>query len=100
MKVLVMGGGVIGVTTAWQLLKDGHEVTLVERLAEAADETSFGNAGAIAPGHAYAWSSPKAPMILLRSLWRNDQSIRFRFSGDPKLWYWTMQFLGQCSSER
>jgi D-amino-acid dehydrogenase len=100
MKVLVMGGGVIGVTTAWQLLKDGHEVTLVERLGEAADETSFGNAGAIAPGHAYAWSSPKAPMTLLRSLWRNDQSLRFRFSIDPKLWLWSLQFLGQCTTER
>ena len=100
MKVLVMGGGVIGVTTAWQLLKDGHEVTLVERLREAAEETSFANAGAIAPGHAYAWSSPKAPMTLLRSLWRNDQSLRFRFSLDPKLWHWSWQFLGQCTTER
>ncbi len=100
MKVLVMGGGVIGVTTAWQLLKDGHEVTLVERLGEAANETSFANAGAIAPGHAYAWSSPKAPMTLLRSLWRNDQSLRFRFSLDPKLWHWSLQFLGQCTTER
>ena len=97
MKVVVMGGGVVGVTTAWQLLKDGHEVTLVERLAEAADETSFGNAGAIAPGHAYAWSSPKAPMVLLRSLWRDDQALRFRFSLDPKLWQWSLKFLRQCS---
>ena len=100
MKVLVMGAGVVGVTAAWQLLKDGHEVTLVERLAEAADETSFGNAGAIAPGHAYAWSSPKAPMTLLRSLWRNDQALRFRFSLDPALWRWSLQFLGQCTNER
>jgi len=100
MKVLVMGGGVIGVTTAWQLLKDGHEVTLVERHAEAADETSFGNAGAIAPGHAYAWSSPKAPMTLLRSLWRNDQALRFRFSLDPALWNWSLRFLGQCAPAR
>ncbi len=100
MKVLVMGGGVIGVTTVWQLLKDGHEVTLVEQLGAAAEETSFANAGAIAPGHAYAWSSPKAPMTLLRSLWRNDQSLRFRFSLDPKLWHWSLQFLGQCTASR
>ena len=100
MKVLVMGGGVIGVTTAWQLLRDGHEVTLVERLGAAAGETSFANAGAIAPGHAYAWSSPKAPMTLLRSLWRNDQSLRFRFSLDPGLWHWSWQFLGQCTTAR
>lgn len=100
MKVLVMGAGIIGVTTAWQLLQDGHEVTVVERHGEAADETSFGNAGAIAPGHAYAWSSPKAPMTLLCSLWRNDQSLRFRFSLDPKLWSWSYKFLRQCSAER
>ncbi len=100
MKVLVMGAGVIGVTTAYRLLKDGHEVTVVEVLGEAADETSFGNAGAIAPGHAYAWSSPRAPMTLLRSLWRNDQALRFRFSVDPKLWSWSLKFLGQCSAQR
>ena len=100
MKVLVMGAGVVGVTTAWQLVKDGHEVVLVERLSAAADETSFGNAGAIAPGHAYAWSSPRAPMTLLRSLWRNDQALRFRFSLDPALWSWSWKFLRQCTAER
>ncbi len=100
MRVLVMGGGVVGVTTAWQLLKDGHEVTLLERLSAAAEETSFGNAGAIAPGHSYAWSSPRAPMTLLRSLWRNDQALRFRFSLDPALWTWSLAFLGQCTADR
>ncbi|MCP5152890.1 MAG: D-amino acid dehydrogenase [Ectothiorhodospiraceae bacterium] len=100
MRILVMGAGVVGVTTAWQLAKDGHEVVVVERHAEAADDTSFGNAGAIAPGHAYAWSSPKAPMTLLRSLWRDDQALRFRFSLDPKLWSWSLAFLRECSAER
>jgi D-amino-acid dehydrogenase len=100
MHVLVMGAGVIGITTAYQLLRDGHQVTVLERLSAAADETSFGNAGAIAPGHAYAWSSPRAPMTLLRSLWRNDQALRFRFSLDPKLWRWSLRFLRQCNSAR
>jgi D-amino-acid dehydrogenase len=100
MHVLVMGAGVIGVTTAYQLLRDGHQVTVLERLSAAADETSFGNAGAIAPGHAYAWSSPRAPMTLLRSLWRNDQALRFRFSLDPKLWRWSLKFLRECNPER
>ena len=68
MKVLVMGAGVIGVTTAYCLLKDGHEVTVVERNDGAAEETSANNAGLIAPGHAYAWASPKAPAMLLKSL--------------------------------
>lgn len=100
MKVLVLGGGVVGVTTAYQLLRDGHEVTLVERLGAAAEETSFGNAGAIAPGHAYAWSSPRAPATMLRSLWRDDQALRFRPSLDPRLWTWSLRFLGQCTDAR
>jgi D-amino-acid dehydrogenase len=100
MHILVLGGGIAGVTTAWQLLKDGHEVTLVEAEKEAAEFTSFGNAGLIAPGHAYAWASPRAPGMMLRSLWRNDQAIRFKPGLDPKLWSWTMKFLGQCTQAK
>lgn len=100
MKVIVMGGGVIGVTTAYCLLKDGHEVTVVERHEGAADETSFANAGLVAPGHAYTWASPRAPGILLRSLWRNDQALRFRLRLDPALWSWSLKFLANCKAER
>jgi glycine/D-amino acid oxidase-like deaminating enzyme len=64
MKVLVIGAGVVGLTTAYELCKDGHEVSVVERHEGAADETSFGNAGLIAPGHSYTWASPRAPKIL------------------------------------
>ena len=78
MRALVMGGGVVGVTTAYQLLQDGHEVILVERRAGPALETSWGNAGMIAPGHSFAWSSPQAPMILLKSLFAKNQALRFR----------------------
>ncbi|PWC76416.1 D-amino acid dehydrogenase [Azospirillum sp. TSH64] len=100
MKVIVMGSGVVGVTTAYCLLKDGHEVTVVERHDGAADETSFANAGLVAPGHAYTWASPKAPKILLKSLWRNDQALRFRLRLDPALWSWSLKFLGNCRSDR
>lgn len=100
MRVIVMGSGVVGVTTAYCLLKDGHEVTVVERHDGAADETSFANAGLVAPGHAYTWASPKAPKILLKSLWRNDQALRFRLRLDPALWSWSLKFLGNCRSER
>lgn len=100
MHVMVLGGGVIGVTTAYELLKDGHEVTLVERAAEVAAGTSFGNAGMVAPGHAFAWASPKVPKILLRSLWRNDLAFQVRFSADPAFWRWCARFLGQCTAER
>ena len=83
MKVLVLGAGVIGVTTAYRLLQDGHEVTVAERNPTAAEETSANNAGLVAPGHADAWSSPRAPMILLRSLWRNDQAPALQAAGGP-----------------
>ena len=100
MRVAVLGGGVVGVTTAYQLMKDGHEVVVIEKGAGAALETSWGNAGMVAPGHAFAWSSPKAPMILLKSLVMRDQALRFRPSSDPRLWSWSWKFLRQCTAER
>jgi D-amino-acid dehydrogenase len=100
MHVLVLGGGVIGVTTAYELLQDGHEVTLVEREADVALGTSFANAGMVAPGHAFAWASPRAPKVLLRSLWRDDQALRFRFHADPAFWRWSLRFLRECTAER
>jgi D-amino-acid dehydrogenase len=100
MKVAVLGAGVIGVTTAYELARDGHEVTVIERLPEAAAETSFANAGLFSPGHAYTWASPKAPMILLQSLYKEGQALRFKPSLDPQLWLWSMQFLRNCTAER
>jgi D-amino-acid dehydrogenase len=100
MKVLVLGAGIAGVTAAYQLNRDGHEVTVIDREAEAAAFTSYANAGLFAPGHSYAWSSPAAPGILLKSLWRNDQALRFRPNLDPALWRWMWQFWGQCTAER
>jgi D-amino-acid dehydrogenase len=100
MRVLVMGGGIVGVTTAYQLLQDGHEVVLLERREGVALETSWGNAGMIAPGHSFAWSSPQAPMILLKSLFAKNQALRFRPWADPRLWTWSLLFLRQCTEER
>ncbi len=100
MRVIVLGAGVVGVTTAYELARDGHEVTVVDRLAEAAAETSFANAGLVAPGHAYTWSSPKAPRILLRSLFDDGQALRFRPSLDPRLWSWSWKFLLNCTAEK
>jgi len=100
MRVLIMGGGVVGVTTAYQLLKDGHEVVLLERNAAVAQETSWGNAGIIAPGHSFVWSSPRAPWILLKSLFRKNQALRFRFSTDPRLYTWSLKFLAECTEAK
>ncbi len=98
MRILILGGGIIGVTSAYYLAREGHEVALIERHQAAAEETSFANAGLVAPGHAYAWSSPRAPMILLKSLFRDDQALRFRLRPDPHLWAWSYLFLRQCNS--
>lgn len=100
MRVVVLGAGVIGITTAYQLLKDGHEVTVIDRESAPASFTSFGNAGLIAPAHAYAWASPRAPAVMWRSLLRNDQAIVYKPSLDPRLWRWTWLFLKECTTER
>ena len=100
MRILVLGGGVVGVTTAYQLQRDGHEVVLVERLPDVAQDTSAGNAGMIAPGHSFVWSSPRAPWILLKSLVLPDQALRFKPSADPRLWSWSFKFLAQCTTAR
>ena len=100
MKILVLGGGVIGVTTAYYLAKDGHEVTVVERHPVAASETSYANAGLVAPAHAYAWASPKAPKILFKSLFMKDQALRLKLRADPRMWRWALRFLAQCTEER
>ncbi|MGE0004445.1 MAG: D-amino acid dehydrogenase [Parvibaculaceae bacterium] len=100
MKALVLGAGIVGVTTAYELNRDGHEVTVIDREELPASFTSYGNAGLFAPAHAYAWSSPAAPGILLRSLWRNDQALRFRPSIDPQFWNWMWKFWRQCTPEK
>jgi D-amino-acid dehydrogenase len=95
-----MGAGVVGVAAAYRFLREGLEVTVVDRMAEPAMFTSFANAGLVAPGHAYAWSSPRAPGMMWRSLYRGDQAIRFRPSLDPALWKWSWKFLKECRAAR
>jgi D-amino-acid dehydrogenase len=97
MRAVVLGAGVVGVTAAWQLLEDGHEVTVIDRQPEAARETSFANAGHVAVGHALAWANPRAPGILVRSLLGSDLPLRFRFHADPAFWRWSLAFLRQCT---
>jgi D-amino-acid dehydrogenase len=100
MHVVVMGAGVVGVTTAWQLLEDGHEVTVIDRQPEAACETSFANAGHVAVGHALSWANPRALKMLIRSLVRSDLPLRFHFHADPAYWRWSFAFLRQCTEAR
>jgi D-amino-acid dehydrogenase len=100
MKALILGGGIVGVTTAYFLAKAGHEVTLLEEKDGLGLEASAGNAGIIAPGHSFAWASPAAPGMLLRSLRGDETAIRMRLTPDPHLYAWGARFLRECTPAR
>ena len=100
MTTIVLGAGVIGVTTAWELAKTGRAVTVIDRETGPALATSFANAGLVAPGHALTWASPRAPRILFKSLYRDDQALRLKLTADPHMWAWCLRFLMNCTAER
>jgi D-amino-acid dehydrogenase len=90
MRVAVIGAGVIGVTTAYELAADGHDVTVLERRGTVAAESSFANAGLVAPGYVSPWSAPGMPGKVLSHLWKEHAPVRF--GGRPDLsmvgWLW------------
>ena len=100
MRVIVLGGGVVGVTTAYFLAREGHEVEVIEQEDRLAGWASSGNAGLIAPGHSFAWASPTAPKMLLRSLAGAQTAIRVRPRLDPALIGWGLRFLRECTDAR
>jgi D-amino-acid dehydrogenase len=100
MKVLVLGGGVVGVTTAYYLAREGVEVALLEGAGELGADATAGNAGLIAPGHSFAWASPRAPAMLARSLLGKQTAIQVRLRPDLDLVRWGLRFLRECTTER
>jgi len=100
MHTMVLGAGVVGVTTAYFLARSGRQVTVVDRRGDVAEETSRANAGLIAPGHSYTWASPRAPKILLKSLFVDGQALRLKLRADPAMWAWGWRFLQNCTDER
>ena len=100
MKIVVLGGGVIGVTTAYYLAADGHQVELLERCEGPGLETSFANGGQLVASHAEPWASPKAPLQILKWLGRADAPLLFRLRADPAMWAWGLRFLRNCTSSR
>src|SRR3981189_1920955 len=97
MRVLVLGAGVIGVTSAWYLSKAGHEVTLVDRHDAAGLETSFANGGQISVSHAQPWANPRVPRKILKWLGREDAPLLFRPRADLAQWLWGLCW---CSVSR
>jgi len=99
MRVTVIGGGIIGVTTAYQLNKSGVEVTLIEREPDVACMTSKGNAGVIAPGYVTPWAAPGMPAKIIKYLFRSASPVIFRPSLDARQWAWVYQWLKECNLE-
>jgi len=97
MKVLVLGAGVIGTSTAWYLVEQGHEVTVIDRRDAAGMETSFSNGGQISVCHAEPWANPDAPLKILQWLVRDDAPLLFRLRMDPAQWSWGIRFLLECT---
>ncbi|MBI4969069.1 MAG: D-amino acid dehydrogenase [Rhodospirillales bacterium] len=100
MRVIVLGAGVIGTATAYWLVRDGHEVTVLDRQPGAGLETSFANGGQISASHAEPWANPATPAKVLRWLGRKDAPLLWRWRLDPALWAWGLRFLANCTPGR
>ncbi len=100
MKIIVLGSGVVGTTSAYFLAKAGHEVTVIERQSGAALETSFANAGEVSPGMAAPWAAPDVPLKALRWLAMRHSPLVVRPSLDPAMWRWVAQMLMNCNHKR
>lgn len=98
MKIVVLGSGVIGVTSAWYLARQGHEVTVIDRQPEAALETSFANAGEISPGYSAPWAAPGIPMKALKWLFMEHAPLIIQPRPDLDKIRWVLQMLGNCTS--
>lgn len=100
MKVLVLGAGVIGVTTAYQLARDGHEVTVVDRRSSPAAEASGPDAALICPSHAAPWAAPGMRARTVHWLLQHESPLRLKGRVDLALIRWIMMWAGQCKPER
>lgn len=100
MRVVVLGAGVIGVTTAWALSQFGHHVTVIERQHAPAQETSFANGGQLSVSHVEPWANPRAPMQILRWLGDEAAPLLWRMRADEMQWRWGTRFLYECLPHR
>ena len=99
MKVMVLGGGVAGVSTAWYLAKSGHEVSIVERNPVVADETSFANAGMLSYGYTNPWAAPGIPLKAIKWMMQDLAPILLSSSAfNLKTAGWMLKMLEQCNS--
>ncbi|WP_118180771.1 D-amino acid dehydrogenase [Paraburkholderia phosphatilytica] len=100
MRVVILGSGVVGVTSAYYLARAGHEVTVIDREAGPALETSFANAGQISPGYASPWAAPGVPMKAVKWMFQKHAPLAIRLDGTKFQLQWMWQMLQNCTAER
>ncbi|MEG3753856.1 D-amino acid dehydrogenase [Psychromonas arctica] len=99
MKVLILGSGVIGVTSAWYLAKSGHDVTVVDRQSTVANETSFANAGQISPGYSAPWAAPGIPIKAMKWLIQELAPLKINFKDlDTETMLWMTKMVANCNT--
>jgi D-amino-acid dehydrogenase len=100
MRVVVLGAGVIGVTAAYYLAREGHEVTVVDRRAGPGLETSFANAGEVSPGYSAPWAAPGLPLKAIKWLFMKHRPLVIWPVPDPAMWAWALRLLANCTAAR
>ncbi|WP_230969577.1 D-amino acid dehydrogenase [Nitrogeniibacter aestuarii] len=100
MHVLILGSGVIGVTMAYYMARDGHQVTVVDRREGPALETSFANAGEISPGYSAPWAAPGIPLKAIKWMLMHHSPLVIKPALDPAMWRWALMMLRNCTSAR
>jgi D-amino-acid dehydrogenase len=100
MKVIILGSGLMGVTSAYELSRRGWDVTVLDRKGECAAETSFANGGQLSYTHAEPWANPSVLPKLPGWLTRSDAPLVFRLRADWQMVRWGLKFLGNCTSAR
>lgn len=100
MNIIVLGSGVIGTTTAYYLARQGAQVTVVDRQAGPADETSYANAGQVSPGYSTPWAAPGIPTKALKWLFQKHAPLALRVDGSLWQWRWMAAMLANCTTGR
>ena len=100
MKVIVLGAGVVGISTAWYLHKAGHEVIVMDRAGGAAEETSKANAGELSYGYTTPWAAPGIPLKALKWLFKAHSPLILRPDGSRFQLEWLLKMLGNCTAAR
>jgi len=100
MEVAVIGGGVMGVCTAYFLADAGHAVSVFERHGNVAEQASFGNAGIVAPAFATPWAIPGAPRKQLAALFKSNSPFTLKRRLDPAMWRWLSRWISESDLQR